>query len=84
MHNVFNKKKTIFSLIAFSLERFSKELKEKYSKFSKPKKLSQHSIYNRISSNFLYLRNAKSISDYVRVRKKSDKMNPIKVRVHRY
>lgn len=48
-------------------------------KFSKPKEVTLTSVCRHIASHLNYIRQAKSIYDYVRLRKCSDQMNPIKV-----
>lgn len=70
-----------FSMIAFLLEHFFNELntKMKKYKFAKPKVVNLTDVCKHISAHLNYFRQAKSIYDYVRLRRKQDIMNPIKV-----
>lgn len=71
-----------FSLIAFELERYFTELTEKQQRYKllKPKQVSLATVCKYISANLCYLRSAKSIYDYVRLRRsESQIINPIKV-----
>lgn len=73
---------SLSSLIAFELERYYIELKEKMQRYKllKPKEVSLATVCKYISAHFCYLRSAKSIYDYVRLRRSDSQIiNPIKV-----
>lgn len=75
----------ICSLISFGLERYFAELTEKMQRYKllKPKPVSLATVCRYISANFCYLRSAKSLYDYVRLRRaESEIINPIKVRMN--
>lgn len=70
-------------MIAFLLEHFYNELNAKMIKykFAKPKVVNLTDVCKHISAHLNYVRQPKSIYDYVRLRRKQDIMNPIKVNV---
>lgn len=68
-------------MIAFLLEHFYNELSAKMIKykFAKQKVVNLTDVCKHISAHLNYFRQPKSIYDYVRLRRKQDIMNPIKV-----
>lgn len=69
------------SLIAFLLEHFFNELQQNLNgyKFAKPKEVSLTTVCKHISAHLGYIRQPKSIYDYVRLRRDQQFTNPIKV-----
>lgn len=71
----------LISLLAFLLEHFYKQLQLNYSsyKLAKPKEVNLTQVCRHIAAHYNYLRQSKSIYDYVRLRKGHSYQNPIKV-----